>query len=145
MKRASALALSLAFGVIAVSCGRSSSRDDALSEMATEVMKQEIIRSVEVVDATLGSMQDGGGYQSWTPEKAVEKLVPLLNSANAPGEGEPDLPRSSSKIRYVRDRVTASWQIVLIPDDKQKIIRVEGYGPDTTKAVYTKKIAVSEW
>ena len=141
MKRASALALSFIFGILFTSCGGSSSRDRAISE----VQKREIVRAVEIVEVTLGSMQDGGGYQKWTPGKAVEKLVPLLNSASAPMEGEPEPPGISGKIRYVEGKVTAPWQIVLTADDKQKKIRVEGFGADTTQAVHTREIAVSEW
>ncbi len=101
--------------------------------------------AVESVDAALGSMQGGGRYQRWTPGKAVEELVPLMNSSMMPLPGEPELPGVAGKIRYVKGKVTGPWQIVLIPDDGKGVIQVEGYGRDTSKPVYTKEVKVSEW
>ncbi len=110
-----------------------------------ELVKREVLLAVEGVRATWGGMQDGGGYQSWTPEKAVEKLLPLLNSASEPVEGEPQHIGFGGKIRYVRDEVTGPWQVVLIANNKKSIIRIEGYGPDISEPVYSNEIAVPKW
>jgi len=108
-------------------------------------VKHQIMIAVESVAGTFGSMHNGGGYQRWTPQKAVDKLVPLMNSATAPGPGDSRLPGSAGNITYVKDEVTGPWQIVLIALEKEQKIRVEGYAYDTSVPVYTKEIHVSEW
>jgi len=109
----------------------------------SNVERMQIQRAVNMVEMTLGDVQDGGGYQSWTPAKAVEELVPLLNATLAPMPGEQPLPGIAGKIRYVRGRVTGPWQILLIPVNARKVIRIEGYGRNIKKPVYTKEIRVS--
>ena len=69
-----------------ISCGESPPRK---TETPPNV-KQQIVRAVESVEASLGNIQ-GSGYQKWALDKAVEKLVPLMNSAIIPLPGQPKL------------------------------------------------------
>ena len=135
------------------SCGQDSKKSKPKPVVKKTVINKNIealnLRSlkmaVDVVEMTLGSMQDGGGYQEWTPKKAVEKLIPTLNSASKPLPGEPKIQGTAARIKYVKDKVTEAYQIVLIPNDEKKLIYIKGYGKDLTKPVYSKEIKVSRY
>ena len=106
---------------------------------------RQIKMAVHNVEMTLGSMQDGGGYQSWTPDKAVMALVSILNATLELMPGEPQLPGAAGRIRNVSDKVTEAFQIRLIPFNDMGVIRIEGYATDISQPVYTKEIKVPEW
>jgi len=108
------------------------------------VVERQIMMAVESVPATLGSMQDAG-YQRWTATTAAEKLVETLNADLTPLPGEHILPGIGGALVYVTDAASAPWQIVLIPDDAAKTLRIEGYGNDVISPIYTKEIPVPEW
>lgn len=119
-------------------CGRKSAQE----EMVDDLARTQIRQAVDGVEATLLDMQGGGGYQSWTPSNAVDRLVSTLNAATTP---DPDAPQPTGvmgKIRYVRDKPTEAYQIVLTPLESDGRIRVEGYAGDLTTPVYIKEIVV---
>ena len=155
MKKTKIITILLVFTLylFIASCGQDSSKEKTKPivkkpniKLAVEAMnKRDIIMAVEVVEMTLGNMQGGGGYQEWTPKKAVDKLIPTLNSASRPLPGEPKLKGVAGKIKYVKGKVTGAYQIVLIPNDKKQLIYIKGYGTDITKPVHTKEIKVSKW
>ena len=145
--------LVLALFCFLVSCGQDSNKSKPKPVVKKTVINKNVeamnLRSikmaVDVVEMTLGSMQDGGGYQEWTPKKAVEKLIPTLNSASKPLPGEPKMRGTAARIKYVKDKVTEAYQIVLTPNDEKKLIYIKGYGKDITNPAYTKEIKVSRY
>lgn len=138
--------LLLASGISA--CQKSS--DDAApsagapaSALPAQLARQQAQIALEMVEADLGAMQDGGGYQEWTAEKAIEQLVPLLNAAQAPEPGEPPIP--GPRFTYVKDAATGPWQVVIKLDEAQTGIAAAAYGTDTATPLATKAIAVSRY
>ena len=100
--------------------------------------------AIMMVESNLGSMQDGGGYQSWTAEKAAAQLVPLMNAAQAPGPDEPEeYKRLAPRFTYVADRATGPWQVVIRVEGSN--LKVEAYGSDTSKPIEQKLIPVSRY
>lgn len=111
--------------------------------LPAQLMRQQAQMALDMVEADLGAMQDGGGYQEWTAEKAVKQLVPLLNAAQAPEPGEPSVP--GRKFTYVKDAATGPWQVVIRLDEAQTGIVAAAYGSDTATPLATKAIAVSRY
>ena len=131
--------------LVAAICSMVSSCSQSTEGRVSPVVFNQVKMAVEVVEYSLGNMQDGGGYQAWTASKAADKLVRYMNAANEPMPGEPKVPGIGAKIRYVKDEVTAPWQILLTPDDKTSTIKVDGYGRDTSEPLYSVEIHVSKF
>lgn len=114
-----------------------------VSSLPATFMQQRALLAVTMVEANLGAMQDGGGYQEWTPEKAAEKLVATMNAAETPEAGEPQ--SHNGQFTYVRDEVTGPWQVVIAVSDEQTGIVVSAYGADVATPLVSKTIAVSRY
>jgi hypothetical protein len=65
----------------------------------------------------------------------VEKLLTIVKS-------EEHDTNQAMDFGYVTGEATKPWQIVLIPLDDQKIIRVEGYAESLDKPFITEEIPV---
>ena len=105
--------------------------------------QQQLSQAILSVEANLGSLTDAG-YVSWTPTTAVAELAKSLNASQVllPEEKE---QYKAAKIRpvtipYTINKPTGSWQVVLIPDDANQLIRVQGYGASLEQPLMTKKI-----
>jgi hypothetical protein len=111
--------------------------------LSDALLQQRAEMAITMVEANLGNLQDGGGYQEWTPEKAATQLVQLMTSAQAP---EPGYPQThNAQFTYVKDAVTGPWQVVIEADDAQSSIIVSAYGTDTATPLLSKTITVSRY
>lgn len=150
MKRLNQIAVifCLIFGI--VSCGSDQKPEDEKSDSRIAPLQQldkiQLQNAVTMVQINLRNMQDGGGYQSWTPTKAVDKLVPLLNSAVSALPQNSDNPTTAAKvITYVKNKVVHAWQVVLIPLDDDSLILIKAYGKDTINPLIEQKIKVNKY
>lgn len=130
----------LAAGIAA--CQKSSDNAPAAGMAANLIQRQAQI-ALDMVEADLGAMQDGGGYQAWSAQKAIDELVPALNAALLPEPGEPPIP--GPHFTYVKDTATGPWQVVIKLDDAQTGIVAAAYGSNTATPLATKSIAVSRY
>jgi hypothetical protein len=111
--------------------------------LSDALLHQRAEMAITMVEANLGNLQDGGGYQEWTPEKAATQLVQLMNTAQTP---EPSVPKTQNvQFTYVKDTVTDPWQVVIKADDAQSSIIVSAYGTDTAAPLLSKTITVSRY
>lgn len=100
------------------------------------LLRQKALQNdVIMLEGTADAIRDGGGYQSWTPTKLTEKLLSTVNIRER--NANKDL-----EFEYVTDKPTHPWEIVLIPLDEEKIIRVEAYTDDIERPFFTKEIKV---
>ncbi|OVE81446.1 hypothetical protein BVY03_03690 [bacterium K02(2017)] len=117
-------------------------------EPSPKVVKQQMVMAVMAIQSNLGAMQDSG-YQAWTAQKAVDKLIPLLNTASQPITAQEKKYAQSGRggidLKYVKNNPTGANQIVLIADDDEQSIRVEGYGNDLETPIYTDEVQVSSY
>lgn len=98
------------------------------------------IASFEVNLDSLGEEE----FIKWTPSSASMEMVDVMNAAQIllPEEEEEFRQagmRVPDAIPYVLEAPTNPWQIVVIPDDAAKKIRVEGYGVDLSQPLITKE------
>lgn len=140
------LLLAMAFLSLGTGCGKrepppATDADAALTAAMPDYITRQAMMAVETVESTLGGMQDGGGYQSWTAEKAHGQIVPLLNAAMAPLPGEPRTP--GPKFKYVDHAATAPWQVSV--EVEGEALLVKAYGSDVQKPLYQKTIRVSTY
>ncbi|MBN2788589.1 MAG: hypothetical protein JXR69_00205 [Candidatus Delongbacteria bacterium] len=132
---------------VILSCGENTGNKDNIKNVKNNLDAanlHKIKTAVDVVEMTLGSMQDSG-YEEWTPKKAVDKLIPTLNSALTPFPGESGNKVEDPLIKYVKDNATDLYQVVLIPDNEKRLIYIKGYGKDLKEPVYAKEIKVSKY
>ena len=53
--------------------------------------------------------------------------------------------RMPKPIEFVKDPPTNPWQIVLIPDEKNSMVRIEGYGNDLEAPLISKRVKIPAW
>jgi len=113
---------------------------------ATRARQLRLERAVMAVEGTFSSMTDAG-YIEWTPTKAAIELVRTMTAAEklTPEEAkEFGLRASPAPTRYVIGKPTGPWQVVLLPDEAHKLVRVEGYGADVERPLIVRQIAVGD-
>lgn len=142
--------------ILCAACSRSSDHTAAAKAAAqpagaggtlpANLLTKHVQMELELLSALMDSIQGGGGYQEWTPEKAADKLVEIAGSASAPVPEEGGAQQTSKpRFTYVRNQVTGPWQIVIKVDDDQKGLVAAAYGMDTATPLATKAIPVSRF
>lgn len=111
--------------------------------LSDTLLQQRAEMAITLVEANLGNLQESGGYQEWTPEKAATQLVHLMDTVQTSGSGEPQTHNAS--FTYVKDTPTGPWQAVIKADDAQSSIIVSAYGTDTATPLLSKTITVSRY
>jgi hypothetical protein len=140
--KATALAVAVSCLPVLTACGPSELPEIAQARQEFERRKPDLerrqaIMAVEGVTANLDFIQ-GVGYQTWTAQRAAERLVALMNSAQVPMPGEPKVP--GRKFTYVSDTVTGPWQVVIKAEGDA--LMVAAYGSNTAQPVEQRTIAV---
>ncbi len=102
--------------------------------------------AVMVVEANFGGLFDAG-YVSWTPTTAAAQLVKTMTAASAlsPEEAKEFAPSGVGLLpatTYVLGKPSGPWQVVLVADERRKLIRVEGYGADLETPLITKELSM---
>jgi len=138
--------ISLAFLIAA--CGGEPTQTDpahglrrAKSEL-DRIHHEHLKMAVDSVEHTLASMQETG-YQEWIPSTTVPRLVETMNAANIAMPGEPKPP--GPKMTYVAGSATGKWQVVLIPDDANSTIKLQGFDENLDTPFVEKTITVSRY
>lgn len=96
------------------------------------------------VEATYGGIYDAG-YASYTAAQLADLMMRSGNAAQAapdpselpPGSRVPQL----KPVPYVMGRPSGPWQIVLVPDDSRRVVRVALYGTDLNAPLKTTELA----
>lgn len=114
-------------------------------QLQAKAMDRKLRTAVILLIANIGNIQNGGGYQSWTATKMTDKVLKLSKSANAPSPGMPKAKRLGPEITYTKGKVSQSWQIVLIPNDRAKKIKIKAYGNSTKKPIIEREVHVSTY
>jgi hypothetical protein len=131
MKRFIAFAL-LGIGSLTISgCLGNSSEP---SSTPSTLKQQELEQAIFFLEGNLGTLGDVG-YAQWTPTTAAEELVTTMNASQVLLPEEEDEYRQAGikpkeVIPYVLNQPTEAWQVVLVPDDTQQTIYVQGFGND---------------
>lgn len=107
---------------------------EAPTSKVSSLKQQELEAALLFLEGNLSSLGEVG-YAEWTPTTAAAELVETMNASMVLlPEEEEDYRQAGIKpkepIPYVLNQPTAAWQIVLIPDDAQQVIRVEAYGQE---------------
>lgn len=100
-----------------------------VAPMQPELERRMAFMAVESVVANLDSMLDLGGYQSLAGENGADKLVAMMNSAQAPDPGDPKYPNPKvpgPRFTYVANEASGPWQVVL--KFEKEALRVTAYG-----------------
>jgi len=99
-----------------------------------------VTRAGELVEGAYKALYGGEcnfSGQAPAPDQVAPQLLPLLNAATFDeDEYDPEAAEIRRKIKYVKDKPTSPWQIVLIPSGADNGIRVEGYGEDVSTPLY---------
>lgn len=135
------------FSLLLIGCGQDSADTKQQKkptpksdrQVGAQLLSRDLKMAVIFIEANVGNIQDGGGYQMWTASKMVDKLMKLHKPDNS------NTGSQKSRISYVKDKVHKPWQVVLIPDDANKQIIVKAYGDNINKPVITKKIHISTY
>ncbi|MGK7882154.1 MAG: hypothetical protein AB4060_18945 [Crocosphaera sp.] len=132
------ISLTLVSVYFCVACGNSSEKTQEVSPK-----KLHLERAVLSVEMTLGAMGDSG-YVQWTPTTAAEKAVDSLNASQVLVPGEEEQYREARMkpvtIPYTLNKATDKWQVVIIPDEENSTIKVEGYGSSLEEPLFVKTI-----
>lgn len=123
---------------LCVACEKSSNNTQAVSPK-----KLQLEQAVSSVEMTLGSLGDVG-YVQWTPTTAAEELVNTLNASQVLLPEEEEQYREARikpvTIPYSLNQPTTNWQVVIIPDEANSLIKVEGYGSNLEEPLLAKEI-----
>lgn len=123
---------------LCVACEDSSEKTQAFSPK-----KLHLEKAVASVEMTLGAMGDVG-YTQWTPTTAAQQVVDSLNASQVllPGEEEQykEARIKPVTIPYTLNKATDKWQVVIIPDEENSTIKVEGYGTNLDEPLLIKTI-----
>ena len=105
--------------------------------------KLHLEKAVASVEMTLGSMGDVG-YMQWTPTTAAIEVVDSLNASQVLMPGEEEQYKEARikpvSIPYTLNKATDKWQVVIIPDEDNSTIQVEGYGTNLEEPLLVKSI-----
>jgi len=140
-----AIAASVGLSSLTLAGCLSNTADSALSPLK----QRELENALYFLEGNLHNLGDVG-YTQWTPTTAAAELVTLMNAANALTPAEAADFQSAgiqpeTAIGYALNQPTATWQIVLIPDEAQQAILVEAYGTDLTTPVMQKTLPCCEF
>jgi len=119
--------------VALVACGGNSS-DVPTSNKLAQLKQQDLESAILFAESNLESLT-GVGYAEWTPTTAAEELVITMNASQMllPEEQaefqDADI-KPKEGIPYVLNEPTDSWQVVVVPDDTNQMIHIQGFGQD---------------
>jgi hypothetical protein len=119
-----------------------------VSSQAAQARRTRLEVALHVVEANFGSLMETGYGPRRTATGAAIELVNLMTAAeSAPlpeelGEQAARLAALVPKTEYVLFEPTAPWQIVLVPDDRTHIVRVEAYGTDLEEPMLARTLSV---
>ncbi len=123
---------------LCIGCQDSSQKTKAFSPKTLQLEK-----AVISVEMTLGAMGDSG-YVQWTPTTAAKQVVDTLNASQVLlPEEEEQYKQARIKpvtIPYTLNKATDKWQVVIIPDEENSTIKVEGYGSSLDQPLLVKNI-----
>ena len=122
---------------LCVACEEPSNNTQAFSPK-----KLQLEQAVSSVEMTLGSLGDVG-YVQWTPTTAAEEVVNTLNASQVLLPEEAQYREAKIKpvtIPYILNKPTTNWQVVIIPDEDNSLIKVEGYGSNLEEPLLAKEI-----
>ena len=123
---------------LCVGCEDSSEKTQVFSPK-----KLHLEKAVASVEMTLGSMGDVG-YVQWTPTTAAIEVVDSLNASQVLVPGEEEQYKEARikpvTIPYTLNKVTDKWQVVIIPDEANSTIKIEGYGSNLDEPLFVKSI-----
>lgn len=123
-------------------CGKSAPEAGVTPQQSKQIKPQleerEAMMAVEFAVANIDALQNSGGYQNWTAEKVVEKVVPLMNSAQAPAPGV--AAGAMARFVHVAERASGPWQVVIRAEGDT--VHVEAYGSSTDRPLETRSIRV---
>ena len=136
--KATTMAVAVSCLTVLTACGSGDRPDIAQARQEFDRSKADLERhhavmAVEFVTANYGLIRDGGGYQSWTAQKAAAQLLPMMKSSQAPGQ----------KFTYVSDAVTGPWQVVIRAEGDA--LKVAAYGSSTAQPVEERTITVRRY
>lgn len=123
---------------LCVACGDSSTPSQTFSPK-----KLYLEKAVASVEMTLSAMGDSG-YVQWTPTTAAEQAVNSLNASQVLVPGEEEQYREAKlkpvTIPFTLNKATDKWQVVIIPDEENSTIEIEGYGSNLEEPLLVKSI-----
>ena len=98
-----------------------------------------ITQAVWSAESMLSGLEDSG-YRSWTPQQAAAEAARTLQAASQydPSEGLPRPP--GPDITYVVNAPTGPWQVVLVPLDATREVRIDGYATDEHTPVLSRTV-----
>ncbi len=113
-------------------------------EAIPKLKQQELETALFFLEGNLYSLGEVG-YTAWTPTTAAAEWVMTMNASMVLlPEEEAEYRQAGIQpkepIPYVLNQPTDAWQIVLVPDDVQQMIRVEAYGQDLEKPLIEKEL-----
>ncbi len=126
---------------ICTACGNSA---QPTAKKGSSLKKRQLEEAIFYVETNLESLGEAS-YVQWTPTTAVANLAETMNAAQIllPEEEQQYRQagiRPKEAIPYLLEKPTDSWQVVLIADEAQQKIRVEGYGKDLSQPLIVKEI-----
>lgn len=135
------LALLVVVLVVATACGKSGTPPAGEAQRQSgqsyaDLERRMAILAVEALVANIDSMLDLGAFQPQAGEHASEKIVAMMNSAQAPEPGDPKLP--GPRFTYVADQGSGPWQVVLRIEGES--MRVTAYGSSAGQALEQRTI-----
>ncbi len=132
------LPLTLLSLCLCVACEDSSEKTQGFSPK-----KLHLEKAFLSVEMTLSAMGDSG-YVQWTPTTAAAEAVDSLNASQVLVPGEEEQYKEARikpvTIPYTLNKATDKWQVVIIPDEENSTIKVEGYGSNLDEPLLVKTI-----
>lgn len=143
----SAVILVLLGGVWWLSQDGGASGDEASAELATARVSSAAARAMhaklELAVTSAANAADCGytevGYGHRTPGEAALHLVALMKSASAPAPGD-EPPPPGTEVDYVEGLPGAAWQVAIRADTADGVLIIEGYGPDLSEPLLTRRV-----
>ncbi len=118
-------------------------KDSSQKQKASSPKKLHLEKAVASVEMTLGSIGDVG-YTQWTPTTAAAEVVDSLNASQVLMPGEEEQYKEARikpvTIPYTLNKATDQWQVVIIPNEENSTIKVEGYGTNLDEPLFVKSV-----